>query len=274
MLVEEQRIQKQYKSPGLFEEITQRLKSQSLDMKNIKRADIAGVDEFHVRGAQVSKELATSMNLEGLKILDVGCGLGGPVRMLADDYGCSVIGIDMSADYIRTAIKLSKLVGLSGLTDYHQGDALALPFEDCSFDIVWTQHVQMNIDNKQQFYSEIQRVLAPMGKLMYYDIFKTGEKDVQYPVPWANDKSVSFLGTSANMKNMLNHLGFTEVETKDQTQLALKFLQSLFAKIKADGPPKIGLNVLMGDATKDKLGNILKGIEEDVIQLESGMFSL
>ena len=241
-------------------------------MNNVSRSDIAGVDEFHVRGAEVSRELASQLRLNYCRILDVGCGIGGPARMLADEYNCQVTGIDISQEYIRTAKGLSELVGLQDRTDYYWSDALDLPFENGSFDVVWTQHVQMNISHKLKFYSEIERVLTEQGTFIYYDIFRTESGEVNYPVPWANDASASFLGTTANMDDILERLCFKNLLVTDQTNKGTLFLQDLFKKLKANGPPKLGLDVLMGLSTREKLGNILKGLEEEQIVLQSGIY--
>ncbi len=265
-------IEKQYSHPELFEAILERLKEQGVDLSNVSRRDIAGVDEFHVRGAEISMELAKEINLNNSRVLDVGCGIGGPGRMLADEFNSKVTGIDISHEFIRTAQKLSELVGLRNKTEFIQGDALDLPFDNESFDVVWTQHVQMNINDKTRFYSEIKRVLTDKGILIYYDIFKKDKEDVDYPVPWADYPSVSFLNTITVMDKILKDLGFTKMQTTDQTYKAIQFLKSLFEKIKKDGPPKLGLNVLMGDSTKVKLGNILKGLEENKIVLQSGIY--
>ncbi len=265
-------IENQYHLPGLFEEILDRLQEQGIDVNNITRSHISGVDELHVRGAEVSKELVGQFNINGLRVLDVGCGLGGPGRMLADEYNCHVSGIDMSHEFIRTAQKLSELVKINGTTDFVQGDALDLPYDNGSFDVVWTQHVQMNIENKKKFYSEINRVLKCGGSLIYYDIFKKNKEDVNYPVPWADDKSVSFLGTISKMENILKELGFSKTQTTDQSEMAIAFFNDAFEKMKIHGPPKLGLNVLMGVSTKEKLGNVLKGLEENKIELQSGIY--
>jgi len=153
-------IKKQYFSVDLFEDICKRLEQQGVDLKKFTRNDISWVDEFHVRGAEVSNELVQEIYLNDTKVLDVGCGLGGPARMLAHRFNCKVTGVDLCEEYIRTARKLSELTGLTDKTDFIQADALDLPFENDSFDIVWTQHVQMNIEDKTKFYSEIKRVLV------------------------------------------------------------------------------------------------------------------
>ena len=160
------RIENQYNVSGLFGEIIDRLSQQGIYLKNVSRSDIAGVDEFHVRGASVSKELAKEFDFTDLDVLDVGCGIGGPARMLADEFNCTVSGSDMSHEFIRTAQKLSEIVNHQGRTHFVQGDALNLPYDAGAFDVVWTQHVQMNIENKDRFYSEIGRVLNKNGRLI------------------------------------------------------------------------------------------------------------
>ncbi|WP_232623069.1 class I SAM-dependent methyltransferase [Pareuzebyella sediminis] len=249
-----------------------RLKEQGIDLKGVERCDIAGVDEFHVRGAAVSKELAASIDIEGATVLDVGCGLGGPCRMLADEYNCRTTGIDLSSEYIRTAKELSKLVKLDSKTSFVHGDATNLPFEDNSFDVVWTQHAQMNIPYKEKLYSEISRVLKPEGYFLYYDIFKKEEGEVKYPMPWASTADMSFLFKETEMNDFLTQFGLTREQSYDQTQAGIDFFNSLVAKLKEFGPPKIGLNVLMGETTKPKLMNLLEHLKSNKLELKSGVY--
>ncbi|MCK5692516.1 MAG: methyltransferase domain-containing protein [Bacteroidales bacterium] len=265
-------IEIQYHTPGLYEDILKRLGELELNISNVSREDLAGVDELHVRGAEVSLELASEIMLDDLRVLDVGCGIGGPSRMLADEFNCQVTGVDLSHEYIRTAKGLSELVGLQDKTDFIQSNALELPFENGSFDVVWTQHVQMNIHHKLKFYSEIERVLTEQGTFIYYDIFRTESGKVNYPVPWADDASMSFLGTTSNMDDILERLCFKNILTTDQSYKGITFLQDLFEKLKMNGPPTLGLNVLMGASTREKLVNILLGLEEEQIVLQSGIY--
>ena len=264
--------EKHYYREGLYEDIVSRLKELNIDLNNTTRKDISSVDEFHVRGAQVSKDLANKANLRGARLLDIGCGIGGPCRMLADEYDCNTTGIDLSEEFVRTAIKLSELVGLSDKTTFVCGDATALPFKDATFDFAWTQHVQMNIDNKTKFYSEVERVLAQKGTFLYYDIFKKGVKEVHYPMPWADEPSISFLDTKENMDEILSTLGLKKEQSNDETSEGILFFENLLGKIKKNGPPKLGLNVLMGASTKDKIINLLTGLKEGSIELQSGVY--
>ncbi|MCK0109824.1 class I SAM-dependent methyltransferase [Flavobacteriaceae bacterium S0825] len=265
-------IENHYLKEDLFEDIIGRLEEQGVDLDKVQRVHISDVDEFHVRGAIVSKELASSINMKGLHVLDVGCGLGGPCRMLADEYDCISTGIDLSNEYIRTATKLSKLVKLDDKTSFIKGDAVNLPFEDNTFDVVWTQHVQMNIPDKNKFYSEIKRVLKKNGHLLYYDIFKKGDIEVTYPMPWASNSSQSFLFSLENKNQILSNLGFSKVQTENQTKKGVDFFETLVAKLKEVGPPKMGLNVLMGETTKQKLVNLMNHLKEEKLVLQSGTY--
>jgi ubiquinone/menaquinone biosynthesis C-methylase UbiE len=210
--------------------------------------------------------------MQGATVLDVGCGLGGPCRMLADEYGCQTSGIDLSNEYIRTATKLSKLVHLDTRTNFVQGDATKLPFEDHSFDVVWTQHVQMNIPDKQTFYSEINRVLKPGGHFLFYDILKKGDAVISYPMPWASTKDQSFLFNLEKMDGILKKLGLTEVQSANQTIAGIEFFDALAARLEKTGPPKIGLNVLMGATTKPKLMYLRSHLKEGKLELISGVY--
>ena len=74
-------------------------------------------------------------------------------------------GVDLTAEFVRIAEMLTQLTGLVGRVDYRQGSALDLPFEDMSFDVVWSQNVAMNIADRDRLYGEMRRVLKPGGKL-------------------------------------------------------------------------------------------------------------
>ncbi len=267
-----QNIENHYLKEELYEDIVNRLKEQDIDLDDVKRSDIAGADEFHVRGAAVSKELAESINLEGATVLDVGCGLGGPCRMLADEYNCQATGIDLSNEYIRTAKELSKLVKLDSKTSFVQGDATSLPFDDNMFDVVWTQHVQMNIPDKEKFYSEISRVLKPGGHFLYYDILIKEDGEVNYPMPWASTSDMSFLFKERDMDAFLSQFGLTKEQSNNQTHAGIDFFNALVTKLKEFGPPKMGLNVLMGETTKPKLMNLLNHLKTGELELKSGVY--
>lgn len=267
-----QDIEKYYLKEELYEDIVRILVERGIDLNEVKRADIAGADEFHVRGAAVSKELANSINMEGLSVLDIGCGLGGPCRMLAEEFNCKTTGIDLSNEYVRTANNLSKLLKLGEQTSFIQGDATDLPFEDNSFDVVWTQHVQMNIPDKKRFYAEINRVLKEGRYFLFYDVFRKGTGEINYPMPWASNANISFLFEGEEMDNILSELGFKKEQITNQTQAGIDFFEKLIARLNKYGTPKMGLNVLMGEMSTQQIINIYNHLNAGDLELISGAY--
>ena len=265
-------IEEHYYQPDLYNDIINRLKELDVDLNKVTRKDIAGVDEFHVRGVEVSRELAKIANINSSKVLDIGCGIGGPCRMLADEFNCDTVGIDISKEYVATASKLSELVGLSHSTKFIHGDATNLPFQNNEFDVVWTQHVQVNISDKQKFYNEIDRVLKGNGAFIYYEVFKKGSEEIKYPLPWANESRINFLEQSSKIDAILQQLGMVKKQSTNQTESGIKVLEKMLDRISKRGVPRLGLNVLMGASTKNKIANLLNGLKERKIYLESGVY--
>jgi ubiquinone/menaquinone biosynthesis C-methylase UbiE len=265
-------VEQHYSRPHLYEKIIDTLEKTGVDKNRVSTKELATVDEFHVRGLEVTKELAQRLGLEeAMKVLDVGCGIGGPARLMAEDYGCDVTGIDITNEFIRTATLLSELTGLHEHTYFIQADATALPFDDESFDIAWTQHVQMNIEDKRSFYSEIARVLKRGGRFIYYDIFCTEIKPVHFPVPWSDFPSLSYLVTKEEVHTFLHEAAMDIVETADQTAAGIKFFQAMLEKARESGMPPVSLQLVMGEDATEKLGNVYRNLSEKRILLESGI---
>ncbi|MCX6048162.1 MAG: class I SAM-dependent methyltransferase [Chloroflexi bacterium] len=149
--------------------------------------DLAPVDQFHIRGPLATRELLHLAELtEGSTVLDVGGGLGGPARVLASELGCHVTVLDLAEAFCQAGELLTARTGLQAFVTFRQGNALDLPFPDESFDAVWTQHSSMNIEDKQQLYREMARVLRPGGKLAFNEILAGAGQPLHFPVPWAS----------------------------------------------------------------------------------------
>jgi SAM-dependent methyltransferase len=263
-------VEQHYAREHLFQKILNRLREDGIENPN--RKDLESFDEFHIRGAEVSTELIQDAEFDDTTlVLDVGCGIGGPARRIAEMFGSKVTGIDLTKEFIHTAQSLSDITGLSSLTTFLQADATDLPFEDNSFHVVWTQHVQMNIENKQKLYSEISRVLKKEGKFLYYDIFTTEKAEITYPLPWANDELLSFLMTTNELKSILEDIGMVRQSVKNQTAAGLDFFKKMFQG-KAGGNEKIQLDLIMGEETKMKMKNLHDQIYNGLLELESGIY--
>ena len=120
-----------YGTTSLVQRIDEALLRAGLADGIIGWADLAPLDQFHVRGLAATRELAEALGIAGAHVLDVGCGLGGPARFLAATHGCHVTGIDLSQPFIEAARMLTERCGLADRATFLQGDALDLPFRSC-----------------------------------------------------------------------------------------------------------------------------------------------
>ena len=225
----------------------------------VRAADLAGLDQFHLRGAAATEELAALAGITAdTDVLDVGSGIGGPARYLAASFGCRVTGIDLSAEYCRIAESLTELAGLGGQVSFRAGDACHLPFADASFDLVWTQHVVMNIADRAQLYSEMHRVLRPGGKLAMYDVILGDGAPLQFPVPWARRPGNSTLLDPAATQSVLQQAGFRILHWLDVSDAAKTWLASRPPAPAA--PPPLGLHLLMGPEFADMTRNYARNL--------------
>ena len=172
---------------------------------------LASFDQFHVGGLGATAEMARRIGVTGeLRVLDAGSGLGGPSRYLAETFGCHVIGVDLAPAYVRVAALLADRAGLSDKVTYHVGSITDLPFEDASFDLVWTQHVVMNVQDRDQLYKELRRVLKAGASFAFYDPYVPDDgQPPYYPTPWAETASASTLLTRGETVAALNAAGFS-----------------------------------------------------------------
>jgi MPBQ/MSBQ methyltransferase len=262
MLMERQ-VERHYGRGQLIGAILRALADSGKDPARLAPSDLAPVDEFHIRGREATIELAHRAQLKpGLKVLDVGSGLGGSVRLLASEHQCQVTGVDLTQEYVDVANALADLVGLQNRVEFRQASALNLPFDDGSFDVVWTEHVQMNIARKHAFYAEIARVLKPQGRLAFHDIFEASGEALEFPVPWAEDPSISFLIKPRAVREILEGLGFEILDWEDKTRHSLEWYGVVMDRFKLSGPPPLGLHLLMGTTAKAKFENIVRNLQQ------------
>ncbi len=261
-------VAKHYDPGDLVAALRAALKEAGKHPSDLSVDDLTVIDQMHVRGREATRELAAKLALtKETRVLDVGCGIGGPSRLLAAEYGCRVTGIDLSPEYCRAAEAIAHWVGLDDRLDYRPGDALALPCGAEAYDVVWTQHAAMNIRDKAKLYAEIRRVLKPGGALALYDVVQGPEQPVHFPVPWASGPEISFLVTPDELRRLIEGAGFRIENWRDATEEGRAATRKMDERIAGGAAPPLGGALLHGADFATRVKNLRRNLDEDRIQL-------
>lgn len=250
------------KQPALADLLLERLHQEGKLPGSMTTKEFTGIDQLHVRGRQAVLELATAMKLKpNQRVLDIGSGLGGPARTIAENRGCHITGIDLTSTYNQVATMLSRLTGLTAKTSFTTGDATQLPFGDDSFDAAISLHTSMNIAAKSDFFSEVNRVLKPGRLFGLYDILRGEGGDPVFPVPWAHDPAISHLLGIGQLTELLEANGFAVQAVMDSTQDSeVSIAQALE---KTDKPqPFLSVESILGEDASDMANNLARNLAE------------
>lgn len=255
METENRSVIEHYTRSNLMKRILDALAGAGHDLDNLTIAALSGVDHLHGGGlatTEVQVELAEIP--KGCHVLDAGCGIGGPSRYLADNYGCTVEAIDLTPEYVEVARQLNEKVGFGEKINVNVGSVTELLYTDQSFDVVISQNVSMNVADKSAMFNEAFRVLKPSGIFTFSHLAEGPNAPPIYPLPWAHTPDVSFLETPQKIKDILSAAGFVEIEDK-----------ASMASSKPGGPPQpgtIGGAPAMGDDMPVRIQNTMQSIQE------------
>jgi ubiquinone/menaquinone biosynthesis C-methylase UbiE len=263
----EVKVAEHYTRGRLEESVLQGLKRAGKEPGNLVIEDFEGLDQFHVGGLEATRELASQMNLRpGLRLLDVGCGIGGPARYFAAERGCQVTGIDLTEEFVEVAKRLTKMLKLEGLVQFRKASALNLPFESETFDRASMIHVGMNLADKAGVFREVRRTLKSDGLFAVFDIVRTADGPICYPVPWASDEETSFVADLKTYHDALESAGFRVDQVGSQKASAVEATQRAVARMAQDGPPVLGLQLLMGEKTQPMVANVLAMMRDGLLE--------
>lgn len=235
--------------------------------ENVTIEDLAPVDEFHIGGRSATIELCERLEVTAdSQVLDVGCGIGGATRFVAKTFNCEVTGVDLAPNYINIARVLTGWTGLEDRIQYEAASALDMPFKEASFDHAIQLHVAMNIENKTALFREVYRTLRPGGRFGVYDIMHVGAGEIDFPVPWAADESMSFVRDLPTYQAALEAAGFAISQLRNRGEFAVEFFAAMKAKVaQLGGPPPLGLHLIFGANAPAKLANMISAIQAGTV---------
>lgn len=258
-----------YYSPNdLYNRIIEGLDKIGKDLSKLALEDLHPVDEFHIRGTTATNELVKLSGFTSdMHVLDVGCGVGGSTRRLSHQTGCCVTGVDLSDEYIDAAQRLTHLLDMQERVKFHAASALDMPFEDNSFDGVWSIQMNMNVEDKLTWLKELHRVVKPKGRVVLYEVCAHKNTPVYFPVPWAQDSSISFLVEPDSFRELITSAGFEIDVWNDKTDLAQKAFAHMTKPVGDPELPELGVHLLVGDDILTKAYNLHRNLNEERVSL-------
>lgn len=260
-------IQGQYSTGLSRNNIERALRSAGKDLDRLVPADLGLLEDFHTMGRFATAQLVELARItRDSVVLDAGSGVGGTARYVADRYGGAVTAVDLTEEYCETNRWLNRLVGLDGRISVRSADVTELPFPDATFDVVISQHVQMNIADKARLYAEARRVLADGGRLALWDITLGDGGPLGYPLPWADEPAGSHLVTPDGLRAAVESAGFAVEHWNDLTDQATAVMQALLAQ----PANPLGLHAFVPDFER-KVDNLTRALGDGRLRTIQGV---
>lgn len=184
--------------------------------------------------------LVEGLDVGDRRILDIGCGIGGPAFVLAEKYGAYVVGIDIEAEPIARAKRRAKELNIDSHCEFLLVEPGPMPFPDESFDVVLSSGVIMQIEDKPQVFEESLRVLRPGGTLTSYDWMKPEgdySDDMRY---WFKMERLTYdMKTFAEYETLLRDAGFTDIQLSDRSDWYRRKVKEEYEQIQTELYPRM-----------------------------------
>ena len=226
-----------YSQGPTLETISENLQRKGIDLARVRAEDLYPYDQSHAGGITTTRMLARLAAIQAnSSVVDIGCGIGGAARFLHAEFGCRVTGIDLTVTRLRTAVALNRLVGNPAGIYIVAAQADSLPLPSNFADVVWTQHLTMNLPDPRGFLRECARVLKPTGRLAFHEWFVNRPDSLPFPLPWAANPSLNFALRAEQFLELLREQNFSP-QYEDVTPAMVDWLQKdIQALISRNGP--------------------------------------
>jgi phosphoethanolamine N-methyltransferase len=186
-------------------------------------------------GADHVAKMVEGIELQGRRVLDIGCGLGGPACILAQKYGAYVVGTDLEPPLIKHSQDRAEAMGCSARTEFQVVKAGLLGFDSESFDLVMSSGGVTQTADKPGMFRECLRVLKPGGRFSAYDWMKSeGEysDEMRY---WFETEGLTYaMETPQRQQAMLREAGFDDVNVVDRSDVYRKRVRGEYERLRTD----------------------------------------
>ena len=248
----------------IFSRVHQAMSEAGLINKKLEIEELFPIDQYHARGIAATVDLGKRMPIKKNKrILDIGCGLGGPARYYAKEFECTITGIDITPSFVEIGNEFNKLTSMSDNVELLVGNGETLDFDNETFDGAYSQHVTMNIANREKFFSEAFRVLKKDSFFAFTEHGLGPEGNPIFPLPWANSLEMSFLLPPQKTISILKDTGFSDIKIIETAEKYISGYEKLI-KLKSENKKSVlGIHVIGGDSMNERSKNSMESIKEN-----------
>ena len=169
-------------------------------------------------GPDEVRDIVRGLALDGARVLDIGCGTGGPAIVLAKETGANLVAIDVEEQLLERATRLARREGVADRIEFRLVEPGPLPFDEASFDVVFSKDSLIHIADKAGLYNGILRVLKPGGRFAASD-WLSGENAAEDPAfrEYMGAVHLDFtMATAAETVAVMRAAGFADIRTKDR----------------------------------------------------------
>jgi len=184
----------------------------------LREKDIRFFDQYHYLGTDAVDDAIDFLQVDSQsRLIEIGSGLGGPARYLAEKAGCHVTAVEIQSDLNQIASSLTNRCGLSGRVEHFCGDILEFPEDGGNFDAAVSWLAVLHIPNRQALFKKCFNILKPAGKIFFEDYYKLGAFSSEEEKILCGDVQCPYLPVAEEYKHQLIENGFTDVKFEDKT---------------------------------------------------------
>ena len=211
------RSMKSMKLYDKVERIENELRARGLaDDAHLEVADLTPFDQYHYHGtAAVDAAIAALAIGPESRVLEVGAGIGGPARYLAETAGCHVTALEIQPDLHATGARLTDRCALQQRVHHVCGDILEAPFDTRSFDALVSHLVFLHIPDRLRLFAACRAALRSGGRIYAEDFIKRREPTAEQWAALGEKVYCSYLPTLPDYTAQLEEAGFTDIAAED-----------------------------------------------------------
>lgn len=188
---------------------------------------------FHPGGNRLTRRLAEQALVgPGSQVLDMACGPGNSARLLADEFGAMVTGVDYSSTLLEQARQITAAAGLSQRVNFQHAEAQQLPFAGQTFDVVFCECALCTFADAPRVLAEILRVLKPGGRLALSDITINAPLPEQLQSALGHALCIAGARSASDYQNLIVAAGFKPARCHDVSSVLLDTVRKIEQRLK------------------------------------------